>query len=119
MTDTLEKLREAITLEKIKEAVRSYCEYEFGDVEDDIFEDLSHVPIAYSTTGDDKHTIQVILDLNDPKILYEIDDEVIYTENYYDLDELLEAIGEDGLGLSFDDMVAEAEDIWERAKYGE
>ena len=99
-------------LDKAKWLINAYCQAEFGSYAD--FSDLSHVGLAYTTDEADTYEISVFADLEQNRIVYRIDDQVVrevQTDSLAELNEYLEA-------LDFGAMIADAEDAYrsERAE---
>ena len=88
---------------KARELINAYCMEVFGEEAD--FSDLSHVPLAFSSTGDGTHTIEVSADLTAYRLIYEVAGEVAVTLQCHDMDDLNEHLA----NLDFDEMVAYAE----------
>ena len=103
---------EESNLDKAKWLINAYCQAEFGSYAD--FSDLSHVGLAYTTDEADTYEISVFADLEQNRIVYRIDDQVVrevWTNSLAELNEYLEA-------LDFGAMIADAEDAYrsERAE---
>ena len=99
-------------LDRAKWLINAYCQAEFGSYAD--FSDLSHVGLAYTTDEADTYEISVFADLEQNRIVYRIDDQVVrevQTDSLAELNEYLEA-------LDFGAMIADAEDAYrsERAE---
>ena len=92
-----------ILMKKAEELVAYYMDAEFG--EDEVYafpEDLSEINLAYTTTEDEKHEITADLNLVDFRIQTKVDGQVVRTEQYSSLQDIVE----NGLeGLLFDDLV--------------
>ena len=69
------------------------------------FSDLTAVPLAYSTSGDGEHSIQVDADLEHCRMLYAIDNEAVAQIQYADLGDMNEFL----VNMTFDELVAFAE----------
>ena len=69
------------------------------------FSDLSDVGLAYSTTEDDEHEIQVSADLNTYCINYAVDGETVHSVSFDSLHELNDHFA----SLYFDAMISDAE----------
>ena len=54
------------------------------------FSDLTAVPLAYSTSGDGEHSIQVDADLEHCRMLYAVDNEAVALIQYADLGDMNE-----------------------------
>ena len=99
-------------LDRAKWLINAYCQAEFGSYAD--FSDLSHVGLAYTTDEADTYEISVFADLEQNRIVYRIDDQVVrevQTDSLAELNEYLEA-------LDFTAMITDAEDAYrsERAE---
>lgn len=79
---TLDKLQ---LLFEAKELIENYCMEEFGEHAD--FCDLKRIGIAYTTTEDDKHEIQVYANLLDYRTELYLDGERLATEQAESLNE--------------------------------
>lgn len=77
-------------IDEAKATISSFLISEFGDDVDlkDTFKDLSNVPVAYTITEDEKHEIQVSLDLVNFKFNKYVDGKLIKTEKYKNLIEM-------------------------------
>ncbi len=96
--DENEILQESIRL------INKYCQSVFeADAE---FEDLSHVDLASSSTSDSEHTVEVSADLENFRIVYQVDGQTVFTTDCDSLSELNEYLA----SLDFDAMVAYAEE---------
>ncbi len=69
------------------------------------FSDLTAVPLAYSTSGDGEHSIQVDADLEHCRMLYAVDNEAVALIQYADLGDMNEFL----VNMTFDELVAFAE----------
>ena len=69
------------------------------------FSDLTAVPLAYSTSGDGEHSIQVDADLEHCRMLYAVDNEAVTQIQYADLGDMNEFL----VNMTFDELVAFAE----------
>lgn len=102
---TLEpEVESATPLDRAKELINDFCQSEFESDAD--FSDLSSISIAYTTTSDGEHEIQITADLIAYKIVYAVDGQSVYTIQCENLDEMNEYLG----NLDLDSMVADAED---------
>ncbi|BFL39157.1 LPD11 domain-containing protein [Agathobaculum massiliense] len=93
----------AADLETAKQLINAYTQEEFGTESD--FSDLSDIGLAYSTTEDNAHEIQVSADLVSFCINYTVSNEVVRKIQCSDLNELNDYLA----NLSFTEMVADAE----------
>ena len=90
-------------LKTAKQLINDYCIKEFDTMAD--FSDLSDVGLAYSTTEDDEHEIQVSADLNTYCINYAVDGETVHSVSFDSLHELNDHFA----SLYFDAMISDAE----------
>ena len=90
-------------LKTAKQLINDYCIEEFDTMAD--FSDLSDVGLAYSTTEDDEHEIQVSADLNTYCINYAVDGETVHSVSFDNLHELNDHFA----SLYFDAMISDAE----------
>lgn len=91
---------QAALLDKAKQIINEFCIKEYGG-EGAVFDDLSEVNIAYTTTEDEKFEIQANVNLVDYYIETKVDGKRVHIEQYDSLSDLV-----DGLtGLDFDDLV--------------
>lgn len=98
-------------LDKAKWLINDFCEAEYRQGAD--FDDLHNVGLAFTTLTDDELPIQVTADLVDFKITYEFDGEVYNTEQYDNIEDMIE----NGLtGLDFSDLVSVPDDVIDRHK---
>lgn len=96
--ESMEKNRELAVspeekqLDEAKEYIRKYLSGEFSvDENDAIPEDLKHIGLGYTELGDGAdYPFQVEADLEDFAIRYYIDNELVRTDKYGTLDELIE-----------------------------
>lgn len=90
-------------LKTAKQLINDYCIEEFDTMAD--FSNLSDVGLAYSTTEDDEHEIQVSADLNTYCINYAVDGETVHSVSFDNLHELNDHFA----SLYFDAMISDAE----------
>lgn len=96
-------------LDKAKWLINDFCEAEYREGAD--FSNLHNVGLAFTTLTDDELPIQVTADLVDFKITYEFDGEVYNTEQYDNIEQMIE----NGLtGLDFSDLVSVPDEVIER-----
>ena len=88
-----------------KKYLDKYCFKEFGRFPD--YEDLSRIPIGYSTLEDCETPVQVYADLNNKEIYYEIGD-ISEGRIYEDIEPFLEELA----NLDFDCLIGDAEEIY-------
>lgn len=91
--------------EKAINLINDFCVDEYGSEADT--SSLNNISLAYTTTEDGEHEIQVEADLYDKAIRYQLDGEVYKEEQYNEIGDLIK----NGLtGLNFDEMVAISDD---------
>lgn len=76
-------------IEEAKKLIDDFCRREYDLEEGADYSDLSRVEIAYTTTEDEKHGIQVAVDLVNPAINTYIDDTLVESGKYKDMEELV------------------------------
>ena len=89
-------------IERAKSLLKAFClaEYESDAVD---FSDLSGIPIAYTTTEDEQHEIQVYVDLIGARIITMVDANQVDVEAYASIDEMISDVLP---YLDFDDLVS-------------
>ena len=97
-------------LRTAKELINLYCQETFGS--DAEYADLSHVDLAYSTTGDGEQPIEAFADLIHFKIEYRVGGEAVYINQCDSLAELNTYLAE----LDFDSIIVDAEDAFTEIK---
>ena len=105
-----EPVQNDAALDKAVQLINEYC-MEVFDQEAD-FSDLHHVDLAFSSTGDSEHTVEVSADLVDCRLIYQVDGEVVVSLQCHDLDDLSEYLA----NLDFDQMIAYAEEQYEKQR---
>ena len=90
-------------LETAKRLINEYCMEEFEQEAD--FSDPYQVDLAFSSTSDSRHDVEVSANLIYCTLIYQVDNEVVATIECDNLDELNEYLA----NLDFDEMVAYAE----------
>lgn len=95
-------------LERSKRFVRDYFRREFGETTVPDFSRLSRIGIAYTTTEDEEHDVQVNLNLLAPRpyIAYYVDGERVHAYAYDDL----KSLNDDLPFLEFDELISTALD---------
>ena len=99
-------------LGRAKWLINAYCMEVFEQEAD--FSDLSHVPLAFSSTSDSAHTVEISVDLVSFRLSYLVDGSEaasIQCAGFHDLNELL-------ANLDFDEMVAFAEEEYNKQRQG-
>ena len=98
-------------LERAKRLIEDYCAREFGeDAAAPDFSDWAKVPIAYTTTEDDAHEIQVYANLIDYQIETFVDGNIRNVEIYADLQEMIEDLECLDFDVLVGDFVGQCED---------
>ena len=95
---------ERTPLETAKHLISAYCQEVFGQDAD--YSDLSHVDLAYGSTSDSEHTVQIFADLSAFRLVYQVNGETVHKVECNDLQELNEYLA----NLEFDQMIAHAEE---------
>lgn len=106
-----EQDKRAADLEQAKEIIREYCTENGFDPPE--FEDLRHIDLAYSSTGEGDHSINVYVDLLHHKIVYNVDGERILSAQYASTAELVE---HELSGVTFDELIGTAEQEYQERK---
>lgn len=76
---------------KYEESVRLinwFCEKEYNDVAFEEYEDLSRIPLAYTTTCDGEHDIQIYANLPAMRVEYTLDGKTIETDSFKTMEEM-------------------------------
>ncbi len=102
--ETVLALDENELLQESMQLINEYCQSVFET--DAEFEDLSHVDLAFSSTSDSEHTVEVSADLENFRIVYQVDGQTVATTDCDSLSELNVYLA----NLDFDAMVADAEE---------
>lgn len=95
--------KSSVTIEQALQYIKNFTEISTESTDENQFDDLSDIPLAYTTTEDDQHEIQVSANLVDFSINQFIDDKLVYTEKYNSLDDITEKALK---WLDFDDLVS-------------
>ena len=98
---------EADDLETAKQLISDFCADEYQTEEMD-FSNPEHIGIAYTTTEDEKHEIQVEVNLLDFSISQLVDDKCVERRSYNSLRELID---NELTGLDFDELVRLEHDL--------
>lgn len=88
-------------LEEAKKVIENFCKREYGEDTEVDFSNLSKVDIAYTTTEDGQHNIQVVADLINNKTITYLDEKQIEELQYSSLEKLSFDIDHS----TFDDLV--------------
>ncbi len=89
-------------LEEAKELINAYCMEVFEQEAD--YSDLSHVDLAFSSTTDSEHTVEIFADLVSFRLVYQVDSQSVHEVACDTLSELNGYLA----NLDFDEMVAQA-----------
>ncbi|MBR6624375.1 MAG: DEAD/DEAH box helicase family protein [Ruminococcus sp.] len=100
------------TLNKAKELIDGYIDDEFETDKGGDYSDLTEIGLAYTTTEDGKHEIQVNADIVNNRIETFVDNVPVRTEQYESLEELNEKVLPH---LSFDELTYVTEEDIEKA----
>ena len=95
-------------LEEAKQLINEYC-LEVFDQEAD-FSDLSHVDLAFSSTSDSEHTVEIFADLAAFRLVYQVDSETVHEIACKNSSELNGYLA----NLDFDEMVAHADERYQQ-----
>ena len=95
-------------LDEAIELINEYCIKEFEQEAD--FSDLHHIDLVFGSTSDSKYVIEASADLIDFRLVYQVDGEVVMSLQCRDLDDLNVHLA----NLSFDNMIAYAEEQYEK-----
>lgn len=95
--------KSSVTVEQALQYIKNFTEISTEGTDENQFDDLSDIPLAYTTTEDDQHEIQVSANLVDFSINQFIDDKLVYTEQYNSLDDMTEQALK---WLDFNDLVS-------------
>ena len=81
-TPTSETVQNDTALETAKQLINEYCMEEFDQEAD--FTDLHHVDLAFSSTSDSEHTVEIYADLIDCRLAnLDFDEMIAYAEEQY------------------------------------
>ena len=95
-------------VEEAKQLINEYCLEVFEQEAD--FSDLSHVDLAFSSTSDSEHTVEIFADLAAFRLVYQVDGETVHEIDCGSLSELNGYLA----NLDFDEMVAHADDRYQQ-----
>ena len=98
------------TLGKAKRLINQFCECEYDHGCE--FKDLEHVGLAYTTTTDDQHDLQVEVDLVNYRMVALVDWKEADVIQYDSLEHLIE---EELEVLDFENLIIFAEGNWKEA----
>lgn len=102
--EMLESRQEDIQLEKAKEYIRSYLASKFAGDDEAEFDDLEHISAGYTELGENnEYGFQMEIDLVSFRISYTLNEELVKSESYNDIEEMNKlALSE----LNFDEFYA-------------
>lgn len=95
--------KSSVTTEQALQYIKNFTEISTEGTDENQFDDLSDIPLAFTTTEDNEHEIQVSANLVDFSINQFIDDKLVYTEKYNSLEDMTEQALK---WLDFDDLVS-------------
>jgi len=105
--------KEELLEEKMEELINEFCQEEYQDNAD--FSDPYHVSIAYSTTEDSEHEIEVQASIPEHRIIFFVDQAEFTSIQCKDADDFIEYLA----NLEFDDLIGFAEHQWNKAQASE
>ena len=100
----------AAPTEKAKRLINEFCERAYNRPAD--FSDLRHVDLAFGSTSDSEHSVEVSADLIGFRLIYQVDGEAAASIQCHDMDDLTGLLA----NLDFDEMIAFAEDEHKKQK---
>ena len=89
-------------IEKAKSIINDFVNEEYDDTKGADFSNLTKIDVAYTTTEDEKHTIQAYIDLEHLNIIKEVDGHILEKENYDSLEKLVDDLN----SLDFSDLTS-------------
>ena len=95
-------------LEEARQLINEYCLEEFDQEAD--FSNLGHVDLAFSSTSDSEHTVEIFADLIAFRLVYQVDEENVHEITCSSLSELNGYLA----NLNFDEMVAHADERYQQ-----
>lgn len=95
--------KSSVTTKQALQYIKNFTEISTEGTDENQFDDLSDIALAYTTTEDDQHEIQVTANLVDFSINQFIDDKLVYTEQYNSLENMTEQALK---WLDFNDLVS-------------
>ena len=96
-------------LETAKELIHLYCQETFEQDAD--YSNLAHVDLAYGSTLDSQHTVEIFADLTGSRLVYQVDKETVHEVHCENLSELNSYLA----NLDFDTMIADAEEQYQKS----
>ena len=95
-------------LETAKELIHLYCQETFEQDAD--YSNLAHVDLAYGSTSDSQHTVEIFADLTESRLVYQVDKATVHEVRCENLSELNSYLA----NLDFDTMIADAEEQYQK-----
>lgn len=95
--------KSSVTTEQALQYIKNFTEISTEGTDENQFDDLSDIALAFTTTEDNEHEIQVSANLVDFSINQFIDDKLVYTEQYNSLEDMTEQALK---WLDFNDLVS-------------
>ena len=95
-------------MDRAKRLINEYCMEVFEQEAD--FSNLHHIDLAFGSTSDSEHTVEVSADLIGFRLIYQVDGEAAASIQCHDLDDMAELLA----NLDFDEMIAFAEDEYKK-----
>ena len=74
--DDSQQSLEQSPLETAKELIHLYCQETFEQDAD--YSNLAHVDLAYGSTSDSQHTVEIFADLTESRLVYQVDKETVH-----------------------------------------
>ena len=96
-------------LETAKELIHLYCQETFEQDAD--YSNFAHVDLAYGSTSDSQHTVEIFADLTESRLVYQVDKETVHEVHCENLSELNSYLA----NLDFDTMIADAEEQYQKS----
>ena len=89
-------------IEKAKSIINDFVNEEYDDTKGADFSDLTKIDVAYTTTEDEKHTIQAYINFEHLNIVKEVDGHILEKESYDSLEKLVDDLN----SLDFSDLTS-------------
>ncbi|MGO3752028.1 MAG: DUF2958 domain-containing protein [Peptoniphilaceae bacterium] len=87
----IERKENSSELDRAKDLIRKFLESEYDNkIDEKTFIDLSNIALAFTTTEDDKHEIQAVIDLKEPALKQYLDGNLVHEEKYQSLTDLID-----------------------------
>ncbi|MDD3229307.1 MAG: N-6 DNA methylase [Oscillospiraceae bacterium] len=90
-------------MQQAKDLIAQYIALEFDADATEDFSHLGSVPLAFTTTEDGRHTIEVEANLLRPSMCYLVDNEVVQEDKYLSLQDMVE---QELTALDFDSLIS-------------